>query len=138
MADGDFHRLEWEKVKIDDGTYEAAAVMDVNNDGVPDIVCGEYWYEGPHWTKHKLCDVLFQSEYYDDFSTIAMDVNGDGYTDVVTGGWFGKTLVWRENPKGQPVEWKTHEVDECGCIETTRAWDIDGDGQLEIVPNTPQ
>ena len=137
MADGEFHRLEWEKIKLDDGTYESAAVLDVNNDGVPDIVCGEYWYEGPSWTKHKLCDILFQSEYYDDFSTIPMDVNGDGYMDVVTGGWFGKTLVWRENPKGQPIPWTTHAIDECGSIETTRAWDVDGDGQLEIVPNTP-
>jgi hypothetical protein len=28
-------------------------------------------------------------------------------------------------------------VAEVGSIETTRAWDIDGDGRLEILPNTP-
>jgi hypothetical protein len=130
-------RIEWEKTKIDDGGYESAGVFDVNNDGKLDIVCGGYWYEAPNWTKHKICDVMAEGEYFDDFSTIPMDVNGDGYVDFVTGGWWGQTLVWRENPKGRPIEWKTHEIAKTGCIETTRAWDVDGDGQLEIVPNTP-
>lgn len=130
-------RIEWEKIKLDDGAYEAAGVFDVNNDGRLDIVCGGFWYEAPNWKKHKLCDVRAEGEYYDDFSAIALDVNGDGYTDVVTGGWWGGTLVWRENPRGEPVEWKTHEIDKCGSIETTRAWDVDGDGEPEIVPNTP-
>lgn len=130
-------RIEWEKIKLDDGGYESACVFDINNDGILDIVCGAYWYEGPDWKKHKICDVLADGEYYDDFSTIPMDVNGDGYLDIITGGWWGKTLVCRENPKGRPVEWKTHEIDECGSIETTRAWDVDGDGDLEIVPNSP-
>ena len=130
-------RIEWWKSKLDDGTYESCGVFDVNNDGKLDIVCGAYWYEAPNWTKHKICDLALQGEYYDDFSTIPMDINGDGYLDFVTGGWWGKTLFWRENPKGQPVEWKTHNIDQVGSIETTRAWDIDGDGELEIVPNTP-
>jgi len=132
-----FRRIEWEKFKLDEGAFESAGVFDVNNDGIPDIVCGGYWYEGPDWKRHKICDVPTYEEYYDDFSTIPMDVNGDGYLDFITGGWWGKTLVWRENPKGQPVDWKTHRIDECGSIETTRAWDVDGDGELEIVPNTP-
>lgn len=130
-------RIEWQKIKLDDGAYESAGVFDVNADGVPDIVCGAYWYEGPYWKKHKICDVMAVGEYYDDFSTIPLDVDGNGYPDVITGGWWGETLVWRANPKGQPEEWQTHEIDKCGNIETTRAWDVDGDGELEIVPNTP-
>ena len=130
-------RIEWEKIKIDDGAYESAGVFDVNNDGKLDIVCGASWYEAPNWTKHRLRDVLAADEYFDDFSTIPMDVNGDGYMDFVTGGWWGKTLSWIENPKGTPVEWTKHDIAEVGSIETTRGWDVDGDGQVEIVPNTP-
>ena len=67
-----------------------------------------------------------------------MDVNGDGYLDVVTGGWFGQELRWLENPRGsRESNWREHPIARCGSIETTRAWDIDGDGELEIVPNTP-
>lgn len=130
-------RIEWWKNKLSDDTYESAGVFDVNNDGKLDIVCGGYWYEAPNWTKHKVRDVLPSGEYFDDFSTIPMDVNGDGYMDFITGGWWGHQLQWVENPKGRPVEWTLHVIDEVGSIETTRAWDVDGDGEIEIVPNTP-
>jgi hypothetical protein len=124
---------------VSDERYESTGVFDVNNDGVLDIVSGAYWYPGPNFErKCKIGSVLAEGEYFDDFSTIAMDINGNGYLDFVTGGWWGNTLRWRENPKGDPAqEWKEHIIAETGNIETTRAWDIDGDGRLEIVPNTP-
>ena len=129
--------IEFKKKLIDKVSYEAASVFDVNNDGKLDIVSGEYWYEAPNWKKHKICDVQREGEYYDDFSDIPLDVNGNGYMDIITGGWWGKTLRWRENPLGRPEEWKVHDIDECGEIETVRAFDIDGDGILEIIANTP-
>jgi len=66
-----------------------------------------------------------------------MDVNGNGLPDIITGGWWGLTLRWRENPGVTGVEWQVHDIAHIGNIETTRAWDVDGDGELEIVPNTP-
>ncbi|MDD5706532.1 MAG: VCBS repeat-containing protein [Kiritimatiellae bacterium] len=130
--------LRWKKVWIADDTYESAGVFDADNDGVPDIVSGGFWYQGPDFRRrHPIGDVLAAGEYYDDFSTIAMDVNGDGYLDHITGGWWGAALQWRENPRERGKPWPLHEIAKTGNIETTRAWDIDGDGQLEIVPNTP-
>lgn len=130
--------LKFRKVLIADERYESAGVFDVNNDGIPDIISGAYWYEGPDFKrKHFIGDVPASGEYFDDFSTIPMDVNGDGYTDYITGGWWGETLRWNENPGAENKEWQSHIIAKTGSIETTCAWDIDGDGIPEIIPNTP-
>jgi hypothetical protein len=131
--------LKWKKQWIADEGYESAGVFDVNNDGVLDIVSGAFWYQGPDFRKkHGVGEVKKYGEYYDDFSTIALDINGDGYLDFITGGWWGNTLRWRENPRGDPKKaWTEHIIAEVGNVETTRAWDLDGDGMIEIVPNTP-
>jgi len=130
--------LKWTKKWISDEQYESAGAFDVDNDGVIDIVSGGFWYQGPEFRKkHPVYAVPKHGEYYDDFSTIAIDVNGDGLTDFVTGGWFGSALKWIENPGAPGKEWKVHEIANVGNIETTRAWDVDGDGVVEIIPNTP-
>ncbi|MDX1934885.1 MAG: VCBS repeat-containing protein [Capsulimonadales bacterium] len=130
--------IRWTRRVIAAENFESVAVFDVNRDGIPDIVSGGFWYEGPNFTrKHRLGDVARAGEYYDDFSTIPLDINGDGYPDFVTGGWWGNTLRWRENPGPNGGDWTEHVIAECGNVETTRAWDVDGDGLPEIVPNTP-
>ncbi len=130
--------LKWRKQWISDETFESAGVLDVNGDGVLDIVCGGFWYEGPDFRKkHEIGDVRRFGEYYDDFSTIALDVNGDGRPDFITGGWWGNTIRWRENPADPKKPWPEHVIAEVGNVESTRAWDIDGDGVPEILPNTP-
>jgi hypothetical protein len=128
--------LAFGRTRIGDVTYEVASVFDVNHDGAMDIVCGEYWFPGPAFAaRHRICKVDRVLDYYDEFSSIPMDVNGDGYLDVIGGGWWGQTLVWRENPKGGTGLWPTHVIDKPGNIETTRCWDVDGDGHDEVVPN---
>ena len=130
--------LKFRKQLIANERYESAGVFDVNNDGVLDIVSGAYWYEGPDFKKaHKIGEIMACGEYFDDFSTIALDITGNGALDFVTGGWWGDTLRWRENPGDPGKEWPEHIIATTGNVETTRAWDIDGDGIIEIVPNTP-
>ena len=131
--------LSFEKQLIADERYEAAAVFDIDNDGVLDIVCGAYWYPGPDFTRKCFRGpVSAHGEYFDDFCAIPMDVDGDGYVDVISGGWWGETLRWHRNPEGRRDEpWEVHEIANVGPVETARAWDVDGDGRLEILPNTP-
>lgn len=123
--------------RIASESFESVGVFDVNNDSVPDLVSGAFWYEGPEYlSRHFIGQSERFGEYYDDFATIPLDVNGDGRMDYITGAWFKENLRWYENP-GNENEWTEHLVAETGNIETLRAWDIDGDGTIEIVPNTP-
>jgi hypothetical protein len=129
--------VQFTKQQIASESYESVGVFDVDGDGHPDIVSGEYWYEGPDFlNRHFIHELERRSEYWDDFTTIAMDVNGNGRMDIITGGWFNETLSWLENP-GDNSGWEKHPIDHTGNVETARAWDVDGDGHLEIVPNNP-
>jgi hypothetical protein len=132
--------VRFSKEFISEERFESAGVFDVDGDGHLDIVSGGYWYPGPDFReKCPIGDVMPAGDYYDDFCTIPLDINGNGHLDFITGGWFGRTLQWRENPAGKRDQpWPLHAIEEVGNIETTRAWDIDGDGQLEILPNMPQ
>lgn len=137
--------VKWTRQNISSETFESAAVFDVDGDGVLDIVSGGFWHKGPDFRRKFLIvsNQMRYQDYYDDFSAIAMDVDGDGKLDIITGGWWGENLRWRKNPGIVPgpwasVTWREQIFAEgIGHVETTRAWDIDGDGQLEVVPNTP-
>jgi hypothetical protein len=130
--------LRFRKVLIAAENFESAEVFDVDKDGKPDIVSGSFWYKGPDYrAKYFIGEQKrYGGEYYDDFSTIPMDVNEDGKMDFISGGWWGNTIRWWEN-RGKEAAWKEHVIATTGSVETTRAWDVDGDGVPEIVPNTP-
>ena len=131
---------KFRRVQISSETFESASAFDVDNDGILDIVSGGFWYQGHDFRKKHLIagNQKRYADYYDDFSTIPMDIDGDGRLDFITGGWWGESLRWRQNPGDPNKQWPEHIVAEkIGNVETTRAWDIDGDGELEIVPNTP-
>lgn len=133
-------QVRFKKQMIAAESFESVAVFDVNNDGNPDIVSGAFWYEGPGFSKKHFIGNVKRTgkngEYWDDFATIALDVNGDGRMDFVTGDWFSKSIRWRENP-GNDGQWKTHFIDSTGNVECIQGWDVDHDGTIEIVPNTP-
>ncbi len=130
--------IRWRKQWIADETFESAGVFDVDGDGVLDIVSGGFWYKGPDFRKKQpTVAIKAAGEYFDDFSTIAMDINGNGRMDYVTGGWWSVGQRWIENTGNPDTPWVVHEMGPTTNIETTRAWDIDGDGVPEIIPNTP-
>lgn len=134
-----FSQVKFHKQMIAAESFESVNVFDVNNDGKLDIVSGAYWYVGPDFVnRHFIGKVsrVGDGGYWNDFATIPLDVNGDGRMDFVSGDWFSKCIWWRENP-GNNDEWKLHIIDTTGNVETIRAWDVDRDNSIDIVPNNP-
>jgi len=131
-------QLRFRKRFIAAESYESAAAWDIDGDGVVDILSGAYWYQGPDFSRKRFIGELTNhGSYHDDFSSILLDVDGDGRLDVISGAWVAGELYWRQCPADPTRSWPRHVIAETGNIETTRAWDLDGDGIIEIVPNTP-
>jgi len=130
--------IQFRKEMIAAESFESAGVFDVDNDGKLDIVSGAYWYEGPGFiNRHYMGTPNRFGEYYNDFSTAALDVDGDGWMDFVTGGWGDSEIYWRRNPGNKDDIWKNITIGKTGSIESTRLFDIDGDGKPEVISNNP-
>jgi hypothetical protein len=135
--------LVFEKQTLDLGASETAAIADVNQDGRPDIISGEYWYAGPAgketaWKKTKFRDLFYDNNYIDCFSDLPLDVDGDGWTDIVSVSWFSKKISWWRNPQGKGAAgalWKETLIDDSGNVEFAFLVDLDNDGKAhEILP----
>jgi hypothetical protein len=90
---------------------EGSHYGDFNKDGIPDVVAGPYWFEGPDFTKkHEIYPYAsFDPEKYsDNFTSFGVDLNGDGWDDVFICPHPGTQGYWYENPKGAGGHWKKH------------------------------
>lgn len=135
---GDEKAIHFRMEKISTETFESVGAFDVDGDGVKDLMSGGFWYKGPTFKNRFEVRIVKRSgEYFDDFFTISMDVNGDGRMDFLSGGWYGGTIFWYENTGKYDQLWPEHTVAVIGNLETARAYDVDGDGIPEIVPNNP-
>ncbi|MCX8038305.1 MAG: VCBS repeat-containing protein [Candidatus Sumerlaeia bacterium] len=141
--------IKWETVVLDRGMSEGCSVFDVNGDGLLDVVCLPSWYRAPFWDKRPVHDIMKTGEFLMNYGQIPMDVNGDGAIDVVSAGWFDKDIFWYENPftknkvirtiNDEYTTWAKHVLPTppqlgggCECI---LGLDVDGDGNLDVVPN---
>lgn len=128
--------VAWRKHAINPKSiFESAGAFDVDNDGKLDILSGDTWYRAPEWTPVPVRKVKQQGTYMNDFANMPLDVNGDGFTDVVTCSYFEKNVGWVENPGKAGLPWTYHPVDLPGPCEAAVMVDLDGDGQLDVLPN---
>ncbi len=125
------------KVALDDKFYcEGICFADINRDGIPDIVAGPFWYEGPRFdVRHEYAEVkeLDPEGYSNFFFSFAGDFNGDGWTDILAVGFPGREAFWYENPKGKDGPWKKTLAEAQVGNESPLFVDINGDGRSELL-----
>ena len=135
--------VKFRKVTVNAASlFEATTAFDVNHDGAIDIIGGGYWYEAPTWTKHKIRDVeIFADGNPDGYAAQPYDVNQDGWMDFFEVNYRTRSFKWIENPGPSLGEWTAHTIAEPGPMESGRLYDVDDDGQLDMLVNnvrTPQ
>ncbi|MFH5834169.1 FG-GAP repeat domain-containing protein [Halalkalibaculum sp. DA384] len=138
--DKDYVIHEFEKIKLSSTFYaEGAGIGDLNQDGIPDVAAGPYWYEGPDFqTRHAFYEpVEFDPyKYSDNFIVNIEDVNGDGRKDILKVGFPGEAAYWYENPGNNDGYWPRHLIHPQVDNESPQFYDLDRDGQFELVFHT--
>ncbi|MCS6852552.1 MAG: VCBS repeat-containing protein [Gemmataceae bacterium] len=132
--------IHWKKTVIDRAfRSEGVAIADVNRDGKTDILVGDVWYEAPTWRVHRIRpgkDDYRQGDanvYSRCFNCWADDINADGWPDLIVVSFPGEACHWYENPRGQPGDWKQHEIWHSACNETPLYADLFGTGRRVLV-----
>ena len=139
----------WVRIKLDERMRsEGVAAADLNNDGAPDVIAGDLWYEAPalmsaehaDGTAWRLHEIRMPGEYVagvgysNSFANFAHDMNGDGLTDAVIIGFPGDPFHWYQNPgAGQETHWQQHLIWTSACNESPEYEDLNGDGVREII-----
>lgn len=132
------HRFE--KIQLSSTFYaEGAGIGDLNGDGLLDMVCGPFWYEGPDFKNRQTFyePVEFDTTAYsDNFVVEVADINGNGLNDILVVGFPGEATHWFENPGDTDGYWSRHLIHPKVENESPWFYDLNRDGNLELVFHT--
>jgi hypothetical protein len=136
-----FPRWEMKEFTKDLTVGYATTLVDINNDGKPDIVVVDsqrvLWYENPSWKAREIIKGLTKP---DNVCIAAYDIDGDGQVDLALGAdWkpfntkAGGTLQWLKRGKTLDDPWTMHEIGEEPTLHRIRWIDLDGTGKKSLV-----
>ena len=123
---------------------EAAAAIDVDNDGSLDLVSGDTWYRNPGFAPRKFREIGTwgkgpgASGYRDDFADLPVDVDNDGKMDLVSAEWAREEVSWYRNTGGNGTIWPRTVIAKPGNSETAALVPIYGKKSICILPNVAQ
>ncbi len=121
-------------------TQQAAAIMDVDGDGWPDIISGNHWYRNSGDPKNKRFAAHRYRNLDAGFHDVAVaDINGDGRLDIITLS-EDHGCYWYEQPEPASIHglWTERQIipaENCphGSFGPEGIGDLDGDGDNDIV-----
>ncbi len=111
------------------------AVSDINRDGHPDIVAGQYYYLGPEYTTAReiyIGGTIDPGTQYFNGLQYTYDFTGDGWPDVLNS-IFQRDAILYVNPRGESRRWASYAVTDRMTCEFMLLKDIDADGKPEFI-----
>jgi hypothetical protein len=112
---------------------EGIASADVDRDGDLDLLVGDFWYEAPAWTQHRIRKGPPLGDgahtYSECFICYADDLDGDGFPDQIVVGFPGKHGRWYRNPGKEGGEWAMHVFADSVSNESPQWVDLLGTGK---------